>query len=443
MRPASASGDAGVTLVSNRDGKKTFRVNRTTFEVDAQYHIHRVLGHGSYGVVCAASDTQTNSQVAIKKIERLFDDLIDARRIIRELIVLRLIRDNGARNVLHIHKLMAPSEPVHSFKDVYVVSGLFSRDLYSTSRDNPLTIAALKKVASDVLIGLYDIHTMGVIHRDIKPHNILLEGGGSGPHARPIENATICDFGLARFGFHKFTEPRCFTDRVVTRYYRSPELLLMNKYHYPVDLWSLGCVLYEAFAGETPFPGVDYLDQIVRVVSLVPINLSRLDFLTLPSARHHVENIKAKPNGWPDISSRLKSHGLEPNGVDLIMRLLDFNPDDRITAEAAMNHPFVREFTSRAAPRSPHFNPNPVADASFDVSSHNVSEKRFRKIVYDECRRLPIGYEASPHSHTPAMTPPAGNSGGGGGGGGGSNGVLVAAPAGARQTQPNSPAGFK
>lgn len=400
MHTRSMSNDSGVTLIATRDGRKTYRIQRTTFEVDAQFHIHRVIGHGSYGVVCAAHDTVTQTPVAIKKIEKLFDDLIDARRIVRELIVLRLIRDHGARHVLHIHRLMAPSETIATFRDVYVVSPLFSRDLYSCSRDSPLSIAAVRKVAADVLIGLADCHAMGIIHRDIKPHNILLDGGGSGANARPIENATICDFGLSRFGFHKFEEPRCFTDRVVTRYYRSPELLLMNSYHFPVDLWSLGCVLVEAFLGETPFAGVDYLDQIVRVVSLVPAgrgsggNASNLNgdltFLTLPSARAHVENIRARPHpGWPQIPMRLRSAGMEEEGVDLIMRLLEFNPNDRISAHEAISHPFVRSVTAREPPRPAHFCANPIIDSSFDFASHNVSEKRFRRIVWEETKRLP------------------------------------------------------
>ena len=382
------SNDTGVTLVATRDGRKTYRVQRATFEVDAQYHIHRVIGHGSYGIVCAANDAQTQQPVAIKKIERLFDDLVDARRIVRELIVLRLIRDHGARHVLHIHRLMQPSESLQAFRDVYVVSPLFSRDLYSCSRDSPLAVPALRKVAADVLIGLADIHAMGIIHRDIKPHNILLDGGGCGTNARPIECATICDFGLSRFGFHRFEDARCFTDRVVTCYYRSPELLLMNAYHKPVDTWSLGCVLFEAFLGETPFAGVDYLDQILRVVALVPIR--SLDFLTLPAARHHVEAIRARPHpGWPQIPARLKSAGLEAEGVDLISKLLDFNPNERITAEAALTHPFVRHLTAQEPPRPAHFCTEPVCDSSFDATNHNVSEKRFRKIVWEETQRLP------------------------------------------------------
>ncbi|PWA49309.1 MAP kinase 20 [Artemisia annua] len=177
-----------------------------------RYKILEIIGKGSYGVVCAAIDTQTGEKVAIKKITNIFEHSSDAIRILREIKLLRLLRHP---DIVEIKRIMLPPSR-REFKDIYVVFELMESDLHQVIKANDdLTQEHHRFFLYQMLRALKYMHTANVYHRDLKPKNIL---------ANANCKLKICDFGLARAAFTDTPTTIFWTDYVATRWYRAPEL---------------------------------------------------------------------------------------------------------------------------------------------------------------------------------------------------------------------------
>lgn len=365
----TSGGANAVSLISTGDGRKTYRVRGTHFEIDERYSVTAVVGHGAYGVVCAAVDSLQEKEVAIKRIGRVFDDLIDGRRIWREIRILRLLRDSGCRNVMRLHRLLRPRESIEAYRDLYVVTELLETDLYAVirQRSDMMTVASLRNIGVQMLRCLADMHSMGVIHRDIKPSNILLTDG---------EDVRVCDFGLARGGLYTTQEPMDLTDYVVTRWYRPPELLSMSRYHFPVDVWAAGCVMAEYALQRPLFAGRDYLHQLHLILSTV--NVTSLEFITSKASIPFITDLAAKTAGSRPLTKVLAV--LPSEAIDVISQMLSFDPRNRLTARNALAHPFFRE----TGGDNQNVQPKPLdGDWSFDMPCE-VSEAQLRRCIWDE-----------------------------------------------------------
>ncbi|KAH9580082.1 Protein kinase domain [Trypanosoma melophagium] len=361
-----------VQLVCTQRGWKTYRVRGHAFEVEDRYTLTSIAGSGAYGVVCAAIDNMTLRDVAIKRVAGIFDDLTDGRRIWREIVIHRLLRKSGCRNMLNLLRVVPPRDGIAEFRDLYIVTDLYNTDLHAViQRTRNTSIDTLKRVMVSVIRCVCDMHRLGIIHRDLKPSNILL---GGEPDSY---NAVVCDFGLARAGISDLKEPLVLTDYVVTRWYRPPELLLMCRYSFPVDLWAIGCIIAEYVMGRPLFGGRDYVQQLQLVLSSVPVtgtgfiqsNANALSFLN--------ENIRKYKNTRP-LDQELRA--LPPDGLDLVTKLLAFEPDKRLTAQQALEHPF---FASVGGPGTEHHKPLPKIDLSFDLHAE-ISEAQLRRFMWAE-----------------------------------------------------------
>ena len=186
-------------------GKTSFTAGESIFNVDARYEYIQNIGHGSYGMVVSAKDQTSGQKVAIKKITNAFSDLLDAKRIVREIKVLSFL---SHENIVKLIDVQRPPSRV-DYNDIYLITELVDADLsriiYSKQ---DLTDHHIKHFMFQVLKGLRYLHSVNVIHRDLKPPNLLVN-----KHC----DLKICDFGLAR-GFDRETEN--MTEYVVTRYYR-------------------------------------------------------------------------------------------------------------------------------------------------------------------------------------------------------------------------------
>lgn len=259
MEVVMSSKDSEMEDVSQVEEYKThtFPAGKHTFTIDTRYSMIRVVGSGAYGVVISSNDSKTNKNVAIKMVPRAFNDEIDAKRILREIKLLKHFRHE---NIVGIVDMMPPTARyLEDFHDVYIVADLMETDLhriiYSKQK---LSIDHVQYFIYQVLRGLKYIHSADVIHRDLKPSNLLVNSNC---------DLKICDFGLAR-GIHEaHAEGKggtmLLTEYVVTRWYRAPEIMLAcHEYSKPIDMWSVGCIFAELILRKPYFPGDDYIDQV-------------------------------------------------------------------------------------------------------------------------------------------------------------------------------------
>lgn len=201
-----------------------------------------------------------------------------------------------------------------------------------------LPLSAVRPLLYQLLLAVHYCHANRVLHRDIKPHNVLMRRTPSGEiganGARPW-TLKLADFGLARV----FNLPlRAYTHEVVTLWYRAPEILLgMRTYSWSVDIWSVACLLAEMLSGKPLFPGDSEIDQLMRIFR----GLGTPDAAGWPAVAALPEWKTCYPKWRPQPFGELVP-ALSDNaaGQDLLSRMLRYDPDERITAFDALDHPF-------------------------------------------------------------------------------------------------------
>ncbi|CAH0490226.1 unnamed protein product [Peronospora farinosa] len=323
----------------------SFTVASTKFRVHRRYQLIRAIGHGAYGVVIAASDQITGNSVAIKNVPRTFDDLVDAKRIVREI---RLMRHLCHPHVISLLDVMRPRSLAH-FEDTYIITDLMETDLHRViNSPEALSSDHVAFITYQMLCGLRYVHSAHIIHRDVKPSNVLINRDCL---------VKLCDFGLARGIDIRNVTPRnvdgsstpssqdgeptldeALTEYVVTRWYRAPELLLASRYSTAIDLWAVGCILAEMFTRKALFPGHDHVHQLHLILQLVGSPpADDMGFVT---------NLKAKR--WMARQQQQEAkplHLICPNApieaLDLMQKLLQFDPRKRISVDDAIAHPFL------------------------------------------------------------------------------------------------------
>ncbi|KAK2664138.1 hypothetical protein Ddye_002712 [Dipteronia dyeriana] len=321
LKESSSSGGGGGGETSNTKGVHThggryvqYNVYGNLFEVSSKYVPPiRPIARGAYGIVCAAVNAETHKQVAIKKIGNAFDNIIDAKRTLREI---KLLRHMEHENVIAIKDLIRPPK-METFNDVYIVYELMDTDLHRTIRsDQKLTDDHCQYFLYQLLRGLKYVHSANVLHRDLKPSNLLLNSN--------------CDLKIGDFGLARTTSETDFmTEYVVTRWYRAPELLLnCTEYTAAIDIWSVGCILGEIMTREPLFPGKDYVHQLRLITELIgsPDEAS-LGFLRSDNARRYVRQLPQCRK--QQFATRFPN--MSRGAIDLLEKMLVFDPNKRIT----------------------------------------------------------------------------------------------------------------
>ncbi len=399
---SSSGGQDGAAAEYKRDlaefskGKVCYQVWKTMFVLDARYQPIKAVGKGAYGVVCSAQDRSTGKKVAIKKITNAFENIIDAKRTLRELVLLRCLKHDNVIGVERVEKSPvrfaragvdkgrgssstkldkenfsngssngAASTSFHN--DVYIVYELMDTDLHQILRSSqPLTEEHFQFFTYQILRGLKYVHSASVLHRDLKPSNVLLNASC---------DLKIADFGLARTA----TDANNFmTEYVVTRWYRAPELLLScDTYDEKIDVWSVGCMVAEMLLRKPLLPGRDYLDQLKLIIKTLGSPLgSSLDFITAPKARAYIEGLPKSPK--PDLRRTL-GKGFSSNAVDLIEKMLRFDPRERISVDEALRHPWLKSLHDPSTEKT-----YPNGKFSFDFDEEALKEADVRSLVWEE-----------------------------------------------------------
>jgi len=359
--------------------KRQYVVKGTTFEVDERYEVKKGVGQGAYGLICAAKDSTTGEQVAVKKISNAFEDATDCKRMLREM---RLLQHFQHENVLALRDIMLPPPGrVADWKDVYLVTELLDTDLhYIIHSKQALTDDHIQYFVYQILRGLKAVHSAKVLHRDLKPGNLLVNKNC---------DLKICDFGLARGVDPGESGSQQLTEYVVTRWYRAPELLVENDtYDEGIDIWSVGCILAEFLGRKAIFPGRDYLQQLRLIIeTLGPPSASDLSVIQNPQA---VEYIKRLPNRAAVPFSTIYPNASAP-AVDLLSKMLVFDPRKRISAAKALEHEYLLALHN--------VNDEPsAAPFDFKFEADDVTENQLRELIWEQLARFHTNIGPMPSS---------------------------------------------
>ncbi|KAF8392548.1 hypothetical protein HHK36_022893 [Tetracentron sinense] len=302
------------------------------------------IGQGTYSNVYKARDTLTGKIVALKKVR--FDNLEpeSVKFMAREILILRRLEHP---NVIKLEGLVTSRMSC----SLYLVFEYMEHDLAGLAASPAIkfTEPQVKCYVHQLLSGLEHCHNNGVLHRDIKGSNLLIDNGGI---------LKIADFGLASFFDPNHKHP--MTSRVVTLWYRPPELLLgATDYGVGVDLWSAGCILAELLAGKPIMPGRTEVEQLHKIFKLCG---SPSEEYWKKSKLPHATIFKPRQPYKRCIGETFKD--FPPSSLPLIETLLAIDPAERQTATAALSSEFFTTKPYACEPSSlPQYPPSKELDA--------------------------------------------------------------------------------
>lgn len=318
---SSSGGDDSMMLMS----RKSRRASLTEIGFGRMETYKKILdlGSGTYAKVFLGQSMLTGRSVALKEI-RLEHEEGAPCTAIREVSLLRNLRH---ANIVTLHDV------VHTDSILTLVFEFVEQDLreYMEQLDGLISIGNVKLFLMQLLRGLAYCHARRILHRDLKPQNLLITAGGE---------LKLADFGLARA---QSIPIKTYSAEVVTLWYRPPDLLLgSTDYTTHIDMWAVGCILYEMLNHRPMFPGATPPEQLALVFQKLgtPRPDTHPQMCALPGWR------RMKCRAWPTHSpkSLLNPPRVNRERVDLLMKLLKYDGRQRISAECAMRHPFLSCF---------------------------------------------------------------------------------------------------
>ncbi|XP_037068226.1 extracellular signal-regulated kinase 2-like isoform X2 [Pollicipes pollicipes] len=343
------------------------KINEVDSHITQRYEIRKRLGKGAYGIVWKAIDRRSGDVVALKKIFDAFRNPTDAQRTFREILFLQEFRHHP--NVIRLLNVIRAD----SDRDIYLVFEYMDTDLHHVIKKQGILKDIHKRyIMYQLFRATKYLHSAEVIHRDQKPSNILLDADC---------NVKVADFGLARSLSTREpcdteTEPP-LTDYVATRWYRAPEILLSAKsYTKGVDMWSLGCILAEMLLERPLFPGTSTINQIERIMATLDTP-SPQDVASVCSGYASSLLDRAVLTHRRPLTAVLASD-VPPDALDLVTKLLVFNPSRRLTADEALRHPYVKGFHNPS--KEPSFGRAIVPPVDDSVQ---LSVEAYRSRLYD------------------------------------------------------------
>ncbi|KAL3538489.1 hypothetical protein ACH5RR_001855 [Cinchona calisaya] len=315
------------------------------------------IGQGTYSSVYRARDLETGKIVALKKVRFVNMDPESVRFMAREILILRRL---DHPNVMKLEGLVTSRVSCN----LYLVFEYMEHDLAGlvASPKIKFTEPQIKCYMQQLLRGLEHCHSRGVMHRDIKGSNLLIDNDG---------NLKIGDFGLATF--FRANQKQPLTSRVVTLWYRPPELLLgATDYGPAVDLWSSGCILAELFAGKPIMPGRTEVEQLHKIFKLCGSpseeywKRSKLPHATVFKPQHPYKHAVAET--FKDFP---------PSALTLLDSLLAFEPECRGSTTSALQSEF---FTTKPPPCEPSSLPKYPPSKEFDAKIRDEEARRQKAV---------------------------------------------------------------
>ena len=328
-----------------------------------KYEIIKVIGKGTFGTVVSAINKENNTNVAIKKLSKI-EDIIDAKRVLREI---KIMKNLTHENILGLLDVIYIPHETETLGEVYLVTELMETDLSRVIQSKQeLTDEHIAYFTYQILRAFKFIHSANIIHRDLKPSNILLNEHW---------DLKLCDFGLSRS--LSIQKQEDLTEYVVTRFYRAPEIMLSShSYSNSVDVWSIGCTLWEIVSGKILFPGENYIEQVNLIIEKrgTP-DEDTMEMISNDNAKTYIQSLETKEK--IPIEELIPYH--DSNALDLIDKLLDLNPNRRIKIDEAIKHPYLESL------HDPEDEPvfNETLDFEFE-NDPNLTLEDVKKLILQE-----------------------------------------------------------
>ncbi|KAI8647456.1 kinase-like domain-containing protein [Parasitella parasitica] len=337
----------------DKDGHYIIKPNES---LTPRYKMMRLLGQGTFGKVVECYDRVKRTFCAIKII-RAIPKYRDASKI--EIRVLNSLKEHDPINLNKCIHLIEWFDYHNHICMVFELLGPSVFDFLKSNEFRPFPIHHIQQFAKQILTSVAFVHELKLIHTDLKPENILLvdnssiEAGNVGkPHfsALVLTNTDIrlIDFGSATF------EQDYHSSVVSTRHYRAPEIILGMGWSYPCDIWSIGCILVEFLTGDALFQTHDNLEHLAMMV----VVLGKIPAKLIKTANHDAQKFfKDGKLKYPDVDTTKQSKKyvralkllkliINPHTnarfqfLDLLSKMLVYDPAARITAREALRHPF-------------------------------------------------------------------------------------------------------
>lgn len=330
---------------------------------------NKKIGEGSFGAVYQGIHPQTKDRVAIKLISPV-ETQVERHTLLREVSILKLLGDHPNIIKLLQFEMFTSSNNPTSHKAALVFEYREANlDKIIKSKQH-LSDDHIQLIVYQIIRGIFYIHTAGIVHRDLKPANILINSDCS---------LKICDFGLARVinsATHRFEN---HTEYVVTRWYRSPEVVLGCGAQAPTDMWSIGCIFAEIILREplfTPETPIQLLSDILALIGAP--EASTRDWINNESAITYISNYNETP-----LTIEKKFSGKDSVMVLLLTQLLQFDPRTRITAEQALQNAWFLTLFKSDPPLSFSHVAKAPSELSFWRKCHQFEVDADRKTASD------------------------------------------------------------
>ncbi|KFV00864.1 MAPK/MAK/MRK overlapping kinase, partial [Pterocles gutturalis] len=284
-----------------------------------EYKPVRKIGEGTFSDVLKTLCLRDGKYYACKHMKQRFESMEQVNNL-REIQVLKKLGPHP--NILMLHEVLFDKKA----GSLSLICELMDMNIYELikGRKKPLPEKKIKNYMYQLCKSLDYIHRNGIFHRDVKPENILIKHN----------TLKLGDFGSCR----SICSRQPHTEYISTRWYRAPECLLTNGYYnYKIDMWSAGCVFYEITSFQPLFPGSDELDQISKIHDVIgtPANKTLNKFKQSRNVSFGFPFRKGK--GIPLV------HNLSPKGFSLLDAMIKYDPDERIAAHQALQHPYFQE----------------------------------------------------------------------------------------------------